>query len=144
MSDTKDNAKSEGILIPPSHANMIETLLSTLPKDEIELMRRIHRLNQPPETHDSPLSDASALVYHAVTVGLTQLMKAINSSGIYHQSAELEISSILHSCIMGKEPFRLIETEFILSKLEPSTEDEPDLEELLASLVVSESDEPKQ
>jgi len=69
-----------------------------------------------------------------------------SSWGVYTQtqSAELEISSILHSCIIGKEPFRLIETEFILSKLEPSTEDEPDLEELIASLVVSETDEPKQ
>lgn len=97
MSDTESSHEVKRLKTPKSYLNVIEILLSSLSRSQLNLIRRAYRLNQPSETDDSPLIDESALIFHAVTVGLTQLMKAINSSGIYHQSVELEISSILHS-----------------------------------------------
>ena len=118
MSDTDPDHETKHLEILKPHLSMIEILLSTLSEQQLNLMRRAQEPNQSTETRDSTLSDENAIIFHALTVGLVQLMESITSNTTYHRQAQVELSSILHSCIKGEDGYTLAKAELVLSKIE--------------------------
>ncbi len=116
MSDTKDK-RSTALYLHTHHKQMAEELCEALPSDQIELMKRTLKLSVN-ETRGSKISGRDAIMLHALTVGLRQLLQTLTIDPSYHRLATIELSSMLHSCIQGQGELSLEDISSLLSSLE--------------------------